>query len=212
MPLPFGFRCPEIATMGDSQLRPLIAAAIDSDPVALTERRARFADEADSFDRFVAGIRILAASDPSAASREFAGAQPMTWLVPASVLDALALVAAGELRSKLALLNQIGDVIRSSGVAGANTDGADRALREEGLRCPQIAKATFPAANGPLEITSLFRYVVGYRKTASFHETGRWAAKRSTGALPLMRPLGVDPVTRTALLDPGFLDVVREHL
>jgi len=167
LPLPLGFRCPDIASVGNTKLGPLIAAVIDSDPVALTEMRSRFADEADSFDGFVAGIRSLAAGDPSAASSEFARAQPISWLVPASVLHALALAAGGELRHAIALLNQIGDVIRASGVAGANSYDADRALRKEGVRCLQIAEATFPAAVGPLEIASPFRYIVGYPRSGN---------------------------------------------
>jgi hypothetical protein len=153
--------------VGDTKLGPLIAAAIDSDPVALTEMRSRFPDEADYFDRFVAGVRRLAACDPSTASSEFAGALPLSWLVPTSVLDALALAAGGEVRQGMALLNQIGEVIRASGVAGASSYNPDRALRNEGVRCLQIAEETFPAAVGPLEIAAPFRYIVGYPRSGN---------------------------------------------
>ena len=159
---------PEIASVGDTKLGPLIAAAIDSDSVALTEIRERSAGEVNSFDRFVAGIRSLAAGDPSTASCEFAGAQPVSWLVPASVLHALALTAAGELRQAITLLNQIGDVVRASGVVGADSYNSDRALRKEGVRCLQIAEAKFPAADGPVEMaSSQFRYIVGYPRSGN---------------------------------------------
>jgi hypothetical protein len=166
LPLPFGFRCPEIASVGDTKLGPLIAAAIESDPIALTEIRNRFAGEANSFDRFVAGIRSLAAGDPCAACAEFAGAQPVSWLVSASVLHALALADDGELRQGIAVLNQIGDVIRAS--PGADSYNSNRALRKEGVRCLQMAEAKFPAAGGPLEMASSpFRYIVGYPRSGN---------------------------------------------
>lgn len=165
--LPFGFACPESVSVGGTELGALIAAVIEGDPVTLAEMRAGFACEVDSFDRFVAGMRRLAAGDPAAASNEFAGLQPVNWLVAASIMHAIALAATGQIRQAIALVNQIGDVIRVSGEAGAISYKGDRALRREGVRCLQVAEAAFPAPIGPLEIASPCRYIIGYPRSGN---------------------------------------------
>jgi hypothetical protein len=165
--LPFGFMCPEIASVGKTKLGPLIAAIIEGDQVTLAAMQEEFAGEADAFDRFVAGVGRLAAGEYAAASSEFARTESGTWRVSASVLHAIALAASGQLREAIALANQISDVIRVSGTARALSYAGDRALRREGVRCLQVAEAAFPEGLEPLEIAAPFRYVVGYPRSGN---------------------------------------------
>jgi hypothetical protein len=165
--IPFGFTSPEITSVGGTKLGALIAAVTLSDRATLAAMRAEFADEADAFDRFVAGVRGLAAGDYAAASNEFARVEPVNWRVSASVLQSIALAAAGEFRPAITLGNQIGDVIRASGSAGAPSYAGDRALLSEGVRCLQAAEAAFSSAAGPLQIVSPFRYLIGYPRSGN---------------------------------------------
>jgi hypothetical protein len=164
--LPFGFICPEIASVGNTKLGALIAAVTDRDPVALDAMQVEFASEAEVFSRFVAGVSGLAAGDYAAAAGEFACLQSANWVVPASILRAIALAAGGQLCEAIALANRISDVIITSRT-NAPSYAADRTLRGEAVRCLQMAEREFPAATGPLQITSPFRYVVGYPRSGN---------------------------------------------
>jgi hypothetical protein len=163
----FGFMSPAIAVVGRTKLGALIAAITLRDEVTLATMRAEFADDADAFDHFVSGVCRLAAGDHATASSEFARVQSVKWLVSAGVLHAIALAATGEFRQAIALANRISDFVRASGMAGAPSYVADAALLREGVRCVQVAEAAFPAATGPLQIASPFRYVIGYPRSGN---------------------------------------------
>src|SRR5450755_2858839 len=142
--LPLGFVAPEIARVGRTQLGALIAAIAQPDPLALAAMREVSASDVESFDRFVAGIRNLADANLAVAGSEMASMQSANWRVAASTLGALALAASGEMRQAIALSNQVSDMVKESGMAGAPNYAADFALLGEGVRCIQAAEAVFP--------------------------------------------------------------------
>ena len=146
--LPFGFTSPETASVGGIKLGAVIAAVTLGDRVTLAAMRAEFAADAGAFDLFAAGVRDFGAGDYAAASTAFAGVQSVDWRVPAAILRAIALAAAGELRQAIAIANQIGDVVRASATAGAPGYADDAALHREGVRCLQVAEQAFPMTNG----------------------------------------------------------------
>ena len=165
--LPLGFEAPEAARLGRIGLRALIEAATLPDRDTLAAMRAEFPLEAETFDRFVAAIGVLAAGDPATAATAFAELERADWRVPAAILGALALAAAGSLGPAIALAHRTRDVVWASGMAGAAGHPADRALLKEGVRCLQQAEAPLPAPTGPVQVTSLFRYVVGYPRSGN---------------------------------------------
>jgi hypothetical protein len=165
--LPLGFVAPEIARVGRTQLGALIAAITQPDPLALAAMREVSASDVESFDRFVAGIRNLADANLAVAGSEMASVQSANWRVAASTLGALALAASGEMRQAIALSNQVSDMVKESGMAGAPNYAADFALLGEGVRCIQAAEAVFPVPMTPLQIESPFRYVIGYPRSGN---------------------------------------------
>jgi hypothetical protein len=165
--LPFGFTSPATVCVGRTKLGVLLAAVISTDRGTLAAMRADFTDDAGAFDRFVAGVRGLATGAHATAWGEFARLESAPWQVPAAVLGALALAASGELRRAIAASNQIGDVIRASGRAGARCYPGDAALLREGVRCLAIAEAASPAPDGHWDIAPTLRFVVAYPRSGS---------------------------------------------
>jgi hypothetical protein len=167
--LPLGFVAPEIARVGPIQLGALIAAITQPDPLALAAMREGSANDVESFDRFVAGIRNLIEANFAAAGSAMASVQSANWWVAASTPGALALAASGEIRQAIALSHQVSDIVKESGMAGAPTYAADFALISEGVRCIQAAEAVFPVPMTALQIDSPFRYVIGIRGRATHY-------------------------------------------
>jgi hypothetical protein len=225
--LPFGFVCPEIAIVGNTKLGALIAAVTERDPAALAAMQAEFASEAEAFSRFVAGVRGLDSGAYSAAADEFACLQMANWLVPASILRAIALAAGGELREAFALANRIGDVIMTSRTDAPSYAG-DRALRSEGVRCLQMAERAFPEATGRLQLASPFRYVIGYPRSGNsllmqflsfafgapnysvYPREGRYFSRRFHERAPGHAVFVKDHVLRPEYLEDKILSPVRD--
>jgi Sulfotransferase domain len=162
--LPFGFTSPEIVTIGNIELGALINAVTLGDEVTLSAVRAEFSSDAEAFDEFIKGVRSLATGDYVGASAELAQVQQQNWRMPASVLHAIALAAAGEIRQAIGAANRIADDVRES--AGPSYPSNNVLLRE-GIRCLQVAEEAFPPATGPVEIASPFRYVIGYPRSGN---------------------------------------------
>ena len=163
--LPFGFVAPEGATVGRIGLRALIAAAMLDDLVALAALRAECGVEPEPFDDFVAGVRRLGAGDHAMACSAFARLESTRWSVPAAVLHALALGAAGNVREAIALRNRLSDRVLAEPEAPSHA--RDAALLREAARCLQRAEAAAPAPSAAQQSVPAFRYVVGYPRSGN---------------------------------------------
>jgi hypothetical protein len=166
-PALLGFVCPEDVKVGDVSLRELLTAIRRNDEQTLASFRPREEGQAVAFDALVGGVRHLVKRDFRAASLEFARVDAANWKVAASLLGAIALAAAGEVRQAIALANQSGDFIRNSGVPGSTTYRGDRAMLAEAVRCIQRVEARYPVPTGPPQIESPLRYLVGYPRSGN---------------------------------------------
>jgi hypothetical protein len=162
--LPFGFVAPESAAVSGIALRALIDAALRDDLPALAALRAQCGVEPAPFDDFVGGVRRLGAGEPAVACSAFARLESTRWSVPAAVLHALALAAAGELRAAIALRNRLSDRVLAAPEAPSHA--GDAALLREGARCLQRAEAAAPPAELPRDAAPC-RYVVGYPRSGN---------------------------------------------
>jgi hypothetical protein len=165
--LPLGFFCPELVKAGNVSLRVLLTAVLRNDRKTLAATRPQADVDASAFDTLVRGVRNLVARDFAAATREFASVLATDWKVAASILQVIALAAAGELRQAIALANQTSDLIRTSGMSGSPTHRADLAMLAEAVHCIQRAEAQHPVPTGPLQMASPLRYLIGYPRSGN---------------------------------------------
>jgi len=165
----YDFKSPESTTIGRIKLGELISSVTKEDEAALGGARAEAEadNEAQAFDRFVAGIRVLVTGDYAAAECEFANVQSKNWWVAASILRSIALAAAGEFCRSISLANQIGEVLEEAALADAPTYLGDRALLRQAVTCLQAAEEACPTETEQAPIDPEIRYVVGYPRSGN---------------------------------------------
>lgn len=167
MTLPFGFTAPEHASIGTINLGALIADAARGNETALASVRMRHADEVDSFDRFVAAVRVLIKGDHVKAADEFARFDGLHWQMPATALCALATAAAGDCRGAIKIANQMSDRIFDRHAVAFPIRRHAVALHKETIRCIKLAEASLPVVSDHSRLASRPRYVIGYPRSGS---------------------------------------------
>src|SRR5438552_1851826 len=169
MKLPFGFTPPANAHAGSIDLRALMDAVLQGDEPALATVRMQAAGEAEAFDRFVSGLRSLAAGDFAKACADLAGIEAAAWCMPAASLRAIAAAAAGDCGRAIQIAHQMSDLILAP--RGSNeiapTYARDADLHREVVRCIGLAEASCPVPSAPLQIDVPFRYIVGYPRSGN---------------------------------------------
>ena len=159
------FTCPEGAVVDGISLASVITAISAGDAVALASIRQRSTD-ACAFDGLVATVRSVGARDYAAATRACADIAVPRWRVPASVFCALAAAASGDLRTALALANQV----MSAAVPFGRLDsrcGADHAIIGAGIRCLAEMEKEYSRPGVLADIQAPFWYLVSYPRSGA---------------------------------------------